>query len=161
MLPWGQRPFEVANLFNPAFCSVLLEEAIANFEEKAHKGMPYALVFIILPIVLHKPTRDLLPRSTRTRLSVWLQRSTQVRIGFAERARRLVPYTKEALIFGMSHGAIDVDTDGNLICASNTKNLWERGTETYSCQNKSGLLGRWFALSGEARTIFTMWGVRP
>ena len=161
MLPWEQRPFEVANLFNPAFCSVLLEEAMGGFEEKAQAGMPYSLAFLVLPVVLHKSTRNLLPRSTRTRLSTWLQRNPQVRVGFAQRARRLVPFTKEALVIGMSHGTIDVDTKGNLLCRTRSKKLWDKGTEPYLCRKGSRLMGRWFALSGETRTIFTMWGVRP
>lgn len=163
MLPWEKRPVEVANLFNPAFCSLLLREAIIDYQKEKNQGMPYALAFLILPVILHKPTREALPRSIVTKLFVWLQNHPEVRVEFAEHTRKLLPYTKEALIFGMREWIIDVNDEGNLIPYERKLGiaLWEQGSEPYVCIQKAQLLGRLLALSGEVQTIFTIWGIQP
>src|ERR1039457_6981771 len=67
---WNDRPPEIAHLFNPAFCALLIREGVLGFVEVSPGGMPYPLVFLLLPIVLHKATRDRFrgrspPRCTR------------------------------------------------------------------------------------------------
>lgn len=163
MQPWEYRPTEFAHLFNPAFCSVILQGAIRSFETEQKQGMPYALIFLVLPLVLHKSTRQVLPKTTRTKLHVWLHDQPQVRIGFSERTRSLVPYTKEALAFGIYTGIISLDDHGKLTWVRNRVGTlpWAGNTEPAECHSKAKLTGRWLAQSGEAATIYTMWGVRP
>ena len=115
MLPWNQRPFIVANLFNPAFCALLLFDFINQYSKKKDNlGMPYSLMYFILPIVLHKETRDSLPKSTNKILHPWIQENPNIRIGFSQRAREFVPFTKEALILGVSSGLFSI-IDGNIL----------------------------------------------
>ena len=73
MKRWSERPPEVAHLFNPAFCALLLREAVRGFAEVSPSGMPHPLVFLLLPIVLHKATRESLPGSITTKMHPWLQ----------------------------------------------------------------------------------------
>lgn len=163
MLPWENRPIEVANLLNPAFCSILLRDSVETFQIENMQGMSYPLSFFILPLVLHKPTREALPRTTRTKLHTWLQEKPEVRIGFVERARQLVPYSKEAIIFGLQTGIIEVNENGNLIPSSKRlKELsWVDEVEPSICRKKAQFLGRWLARAGNVPTILTMWGIRP
>ena len=58
---WGQRPQDVANLLNPAFDGLLLYRAVAGYEQENEGGMPFELAFMVLPFVLHQPTRKRLP----------------------------------------------------------------------------------------------------
>ncbi|MHC5731680.1 MAG: three component ABC system middle component, partial [Nostoc sp.] len=102
MQSWEQRPFEYANLLNPAFCSILLRNAIKSYHAQKKQGMPYPLLFL----VLHGSTRNALPKTTVTKLHIWLQRQPEARVGFGDRTSYLVPYTKEALAFGMQTGII-------------------------------------------------------
>ena len=53
MQPWSKRVVEEANLFNPAFGAVLLAKAADEFTKKSHQPFPFALTFLVLPIVLH------------------------------------------------------------------------------------------------------------
>jgi hypothetical protein len=53
MKPWNQRPFEVRNLFNPAFCGMVLFRALHGFEEEDPAGMPFSLSLLVLPLCLH------------------------------------------------------------------------------------------------------------
>lgn len=163
MLPWENRPIEVANLLNPAFCSILLRDSVETFQIENGQGMSYPLSFFILPLVLHKPTREALPRTTRTKLHTWLQEKPEVRIGFVERARQLVPYSKEAIIFGLQTGIIKVNENGNLTPSSKRlkKLSWVDEVEPSICRKKAQFLGRWLARAGNVPTILTIWGIRP
>ena len=163
MLPWENRPNEVANLFNPAFCALLLTDSIAGFQEYVESGMPYPLSFLILPLTLHKSTRELLPKSLRTKLHVWLQSRPEVRIGFAKRSCELVPYTKEGLVFGLQANSIEITQEGTLAACKGLGKIssWVDEAESAICREKSRFLGRWLAHSGDVSTIFVMWGIRP
>jgi len=162
MLVWEKRPVEVANLLNPPFCSLLLLDTIASFYKEKGDGMPYLLSFLVLPLVLHKTTRDMLPGTTLTKMHAWLQRRSEVRVGFTQRARQLVPYTKESLIFAMQQGLTTTNENGELLpVKTKLKGLcWPNQSEPDVCRNKAQFIGRWLARAGDVSTIFAMWGIR-
>ena len=58
---------EAANLFNPAFVGAVLLSAIVSYQKKKSAGLPYALAFLILPVVLHAETRASLMDAKRAR----------------------------------------------------------------------------------------------
>jgi Family of unknown function (DUF6521) len=161
VLRWEQRPVEVANLFNPAFCAVLLQSSIRGFQSQRDGGMPYPLLFLVLPIVLHSHTCETLPKSTATKMHVWLQKHPEVRIGFVERSRNLVPYTKEALIFGIQTKTIAVRIDDRFIWVPKSLRRTQRDSELDRLQKRAEFLGKWLAQLEEPSNIFTMWGIRP
>ena len=163
MLPWKQRPFEFANLLNPAFCSLLLFDSIYEYYRKKELGMPFALSFLILPTVLHKQTRDALPKSTIALLHPWFQNNGQVRVGFAQRVSKLTPYTREAIIFGMQSHMLDLDERGNLYPTQRKLSSlgWDSASEAAICREKAKFLGGWYSKAQDISTLFIMWGVRP
>ena len=163
MLPWNQRSFEIANLLNPAFCSLLLYDAIQAYYKKKGQGMPYALSFLILPVVLHKQTRETLPKSTVAQLHPWLQNNGQVCVGFSQRVRYLVPYTREAMIFGMQTNLITLDERGELVPGrSKIASLaWETDSEADECRAKAKFIGSWYSNIQDVSSLYIMWGVRP
>lgn len=163
MTAWERRPPEIANLLNPAFCSLLVRDSVVGFEQENRRGMPYPLVFIVLPLVLHKQSRECLPVRIDTRLHGWLEANQAVGVGFVERARQLVPYTKEGIVFGMQAGTIRIAESGMLVrgVKSPTKSLWNQGTEPEICRKKAYFVGRWLAKAGEMSTIYMLWGVCP
>ena len=65
MLPWNERPFELAYLLNPAFISALLVDAVVAHLENEGAGIAYPLLYLVPPLVLHHDTRGTLPRNTR------------------------------------------------------------------------------------------------
>ena len=124
MQSWKKRPVEYANLLNPAFCSILLHNAVKGYQQEKNRGMPYPLLFLVLPIVLHRSTREALPKRIVTRLHIWLQERPEVRVGFGDRSRDLVLYTKEAITFGMQTKIISIGKQGNLtIIKRNLKSI--------------------------------------
>jgi len=163
MLNWEKRPFEIANLFNPAFCAILLRDAAEGYEKEKEEGLPYPLSVFILPLVLHKTSRYLMPKTISSRMHVWLKNNEEVRIDFAKRVRHMLPYSKEALIFGMQGKIIMINPEGNLIPVRKNLNKlkWKNDSEPAQCRQKSLFLGRWLAHAGDISTVYAMWGIRP
>lgn len=163
MLPWEKRPFEIANLLNPAFCSVLMYSTVNDFEKECKRGMPFVLTLLILPLVLHRPTRETLPQTARTQFQQWVkEQSEEFSLLFAVRTRQLLPYSKEAITFGMQRHILEVDDSENVVCGKNTMNI-TRVTElsTAILIENSRLIGRWFAKAEHEAIIFKTLGIRP
>lgn len=163
MTDWEGRPFEVANLLNPAFCAVLLTSSVIEYEKAASRGMPYPLAFLVLPVVLHGFTRKEIPRSVATRMHSWLQEKPEMRVGFAERMRAMTPYTREAVIFCIQARVLRLNDQGEIIKGDVRikPGNWESGAEPNVCRQKAGFVGRWLATAGDLSTIFIMWGIQP
>ncbi|MBM7620179.1 hypothetical protein JOC95_002032 [Bacillus tianshenii] len=166
MNKWDNRPVEIANLVNPSFCAFLIHEMVKGYEEIAdeNRGITFELFFLALPILLHKPTKELLPRTTRTYMHSWLQSNPKVRIGFASRAREMVPYTKEAIHFLMIRDLLIVNEEGFISTSTSRLRIRidsEAKRYLLDYQKKAKFIGKWFALTGTSSTIYTMWGVSP
>lgn len=162
MKAWRERPIEEAHLLNPAFCCAAVTSSVIGYTSVENEGMPFPLAFMILPIVLHKPTRDLLPRDIRTSLPAWIQDNTSVRILFYERAILMRQYTREALIFGSIYNWLTFQEKGNVKPLINADKTFKKlQDEARECVSRAGFLGKWFALAGSAETVMTLWGIRP
>ncbi len=161
MKEWAKRPREVRNLFNPAFCGVVLLRSLMSFEE-AQNGMPFSLSLFVLPLSLHKASREAIIRGNRSYLTKIVDENPEMIVGFAERCRSMLSYTFEAYGLLMQQGAISVNADGSIttILGSLRKQLF--GTaESQACQQAAQILGRKFAAIGDRVTIYTTFGVRP
>jgi|SRR5271157_1232885 len=165
MSRWESRPQEEATLLNPAFCALILSLAVEDYARTLRDGMPFALAFLVLPIVLHKPTRDSLPQRTTRALSSWLDEHEDLRATFAERARALSPYVREALLFSLLHERLKLTDQGHLIIGAKERGFTSYVTaatdEVKVCLTKAQFVGRWLTSAGNVPTIFALWGVRP
>lgn len=163
MKRWQHRPIEEANLLNPAFCGELLRRAIAFYNKNSEDKFPYPLSFLVLPIVLHRNTRESISPTTRDQLHVWLQNNQTVRVGFADRAKSLIPITTEALNFLLQTENIVINDAAGLSLTKGLRAIDENqgDEETRDCYRKAEIVGRWFARAGSAANIYTMWGVKP
>lgn len=165
MTPWAQRPIEEANLLNPAFCCVALTSASIGYMDIDKEGIPFALTFMVLPIVLHKTTRESLPRDTRTSLASWIQANSGAKVQFAKRVVALAPYTKEAILFGCLHDWFLLGSEGRLQSAlnesSNDRFISQLKNEAKECVKRSRFLGKWFALAGTAKMVMSLWEIKP
>lgn len=160
MKAWVRRPREEAYLLNPPFCGALLSVAVSEYGP-----MPLPLAFLILPVILHKRTREMLPRDTRTSFVTWLQEHAEARVQFSQRMHALKDHTRQALLHSCTHDWLAVDEDGRLQAAVDST-LFRRGDrilgdEAKQCLRRAKFLGQWFARAGEATTVMALWGVRP
>jgi hypothetical protein len=111
---WGERSVEEANLLNPAFLAVVCYQCIKGYNEITEKNAPYVLPFLIASLILHKRTRESLPRSISSHFSSWVTQSNgfQAKIGYADRTRSVAPCVKEALYFGLANQIFTI-SDGS------------------------------------------------
>lgn len=162
MRAWDQRPFEIRNLFNPAFCGVVLHRALTGYEEEDEAGMPFSLALLILPLCLHKDTRKVLSENSRGYFLKAIEKNPRILVGFAERAKHLLPFALEALGFLMAHGCFIVTDQGRLQTVDRRVRKKVTGSdESVECQKVARFVGREFARVADCITVFTSLGVRP
>jgi hypothetical protein len=165
MSQWTSRPAEERALLNPSFCSCLLWQASVGYEGATHMPLPFDISFLVLPTVLHRETRESLPKVVRTSLAVWIDDNPLARSRIADRARTLVPFTKEAMMYGGLHGlfefqggAISANLEWKKRIAADLKDSTD---EVRSCAKRAEFVGKWLASSGSSSTVMAILGVRP
>lgn len=163
MIPWEKRPVEIANLLNPAFCGEVLRRCIAKYQAESARPFPHALLFLVLPIVLHRKTRESMPINTRKQMHAWIMENQEIKIGFAERAKNLIQITREAVAFLLQIGSLRINKQGFLIIPTyRPRNIsGQNAGEIHDCYKKAEMVGQWFARTGSPATIYIVWGVKP
>jgi hypothetical protein len=162
MKRWDERPIEIRNLFNPAFCGLVLFRSFAGYEEEDTRGMPFSLALLILPLCLHKQTRDVFLQGNRSYLLKVVSSHPELLVNFGRRATDLLPFTFEALGFLMQLSAFEVDPGGRLKAIPDGVRKTPTGTvESIACQRVARFLGKEFARVGDRSTLYTTLGVRP
>lgn len=166
MQPWSKRAVEEANLFNPAFCATLLAKSAEEFAKRAGRPFPFALAFLVLPVVLHQGTREALPGTTITSLLPWIQEHREQLVDFAVRVQRLREITREAILFAVQHETLVLTEQGYIVIGRKRRSATERRTglftsEARECVDRAGFIGRWFAAAGTTATIYAAWGIAP
>jgi hypothetical protein len=162
MKAWNQRPFEVRNLFNPAFCGLILFKALRGYEELDEAGMPFSLALLVLPLCLHKDSRQTLEKGNRSYLLRVVEKNPKLLIGFATRAAELLPFALEAFGYLMERGVIQVADNGRIYTIPDLVRKSDTGTaESVSCQRVARFVGKEFARIDDRVTVYTTFGVRP
>lgn len=162
MKRWNQRPFEIRNLFNPAFCALVLFRALNGYEEQDASGMPFSLALLVLPLCLHKDSREVIASSPRSYLLKTTEKNQQVMVGFADRVTQMLPHTFEGFGLLMERGCIAVAEDGHIQTVPDKVRKAVNGTdETVSCQKVARIVGREFARIADRATVYTTFGIRP
>jgi hypothetical protein len=164
IMPWSDRPIEQARLLNPAFFAALIWSCTEGYCSINQEGMPYALSFVAMPVILHKSTRESLPRTSRTSLAAWLDQNTQVHVHFTERAISLVPLAKEGVLFGVNGQLLNLSSS-RILAASRPRAmarfLRESSDEVQDCMAKAKFVGKWFASARDYTTVMALWGIMP
>lgn len=162
MKRWDQRPFEIRNLFNPAFCGLVLFRAMQGYEEEDPRGMPFSLSLLVLPLSLHKDSRAVIAASFRSYLLKITEKNPQMQVGFADRVTAMLPHAFEGFGLLMERGCISVTDDGRLQTVPDKVRKSVTGTnETKSCQRVARFVGKEFALIADRVTVYTTFGIRP
>jgi hypothetical protein len=156
---WRTRSREERALLNPAFCGELLHAAATEYGEG---GLPFPLSFLVLPVVLHKKSREALPTTIRTSIPTWLHGHPAVKIGFDERVTHTAAVTREALAFLLVHSKLRVGAGGALLPEGAVKHDHDPGSdEIKECITKARFLGRWLRRAGTPATVYALFGIRP
>lgn len=162
MKQWNKRAKEVAYLLNPAFCGRIIYNTIREYEVVSKRSFPFPLVYLILPLILHKNTRELI--SSRTQMLVWIQRYPHLLINFPKRAKEMVVITNEAIEFLFQTNFLVINANGELETVKTNKALSKTkfsDDEMKECLLKSSHIAKWFAGAGKTETIYISLGVTP
>jgi len=168
MNAWKGRTHEERNLLNPAFCATLIWHAAKGASENSNAlraSLSFNEAFLILPLVLHQNTRESLPLRVSSSFPVWISANPLIVASLPERAKSLVPYTKEAIAFGSGGGIFRIEGQEIHIVSEHASSIRatmrRTSAEVQQCMKKAEFLGKWFAYTGSQETIFTLLGVRP
>lgn len=158
--PPRRFPFpEVTALFNPALGAMILSAAAAGHAEESDSGLPWFAAFLVIPFVLHDPTRESLPRDIRTSLAAWLARNPVIRDEFDRHANALAPITRRAIRFALRSGMMNLDAT-RLTQARRIRGLsGASGAEVRPYYSAARLVGRWMART-DVLTAYSLLGVR-
>lgn len=162
MRAWDNRPDEVKNLLNPAFCGRVIYGTVSEYQKSAKRDFPFPLVYLILPLILPRPIR--IEINSRTQLVNWVQRHQELVFNFGKRASDLVEITNEAVELMLQTGYMILTDNGELskvITAGALSKTKHSDQEVAECLTKAEHVGRWFAGAGKVETIYTSLGVRP
>lgn len=153
-------PFpEVTALFNPALGAIILSAAAAGHVEDSESGLPWLASFLVTPLVLHDPTRSVLPQTIRTSMASWLSRNPVIRDGFSRRANALAPVTRGAIRFALRVGMMSLDSS-RLTPVGRPRGLsGNRGADVRSYYAAARLTGRWLART-DVLTAYSLLGVK-
>lgn len=157
MSNWSNRTPAVADLLNPALLSVVTAAAASEYERRDGSPMPFELAFLVAPLVLHRATREELPKRYDSHLSRWVTTHEVLAAGFGQRARNLVTPVREGMRYGLRTGTIQLEG------AAITGNLRTRRPanigDIAEVVGKAGFVGRWFTQLESSATAFALLGV--
>ncbi len=171
-------------MLNPALVATVTANAAMQYERASSQPMPWPLSFLVAPLVLHKGTREALPRTQASHLSVWISQNPAVHAGFAPRAVQLRDVVLEGLRFGVRYGALSIADDGALhghlssgVISADGKAralakakaqgeeriiaILGESTDLGHIVTRAGFVGKWLTKLESPATAFVMMGVSP
>lgn len=168
MNTWQERTHEERSLLNPAFCSLLIWHAAKGASEANNNhrsSLSFNEAFLVLPLVLHAPTRFSIPNRINSSFPIWIKDNPLNIASLPMRAKSLIPYTKEAISFGARGGILRIEEQeihSDLEHASSMRVAYRKSSnEVQQCRKTAEFIGKWFSHTGNPETIFTLLGVRP
>lgn len=148
-------------MLNPALFTMIAAAAGEEYHRAAKERMPWALIFLVPPLVLHRGTREALPRTTATHWPTWVGRNPILLSGYPLRARSLVGPTRAGLRFGLSHGVLVLDDEQRLTGRLRGKTRPADIGDVAVVLRASGFVGKWLTKLDSPATAFALLGVAP
>jgi hypothetical protein len=149
-------------MLNPALLAAVTAAAASQYQRADGEPMPWPLAYLVAPLVLHRGTREALPRTTRTHLGNWVSQNPVLHAGIPARAQSLAEPVREGLRFGLAHGLLRVDHQGRLtgflVAPPKTSAAPDEMAQIIA---RAGQVGKWFAKLDKPATAFAMLGVAP
>ena len=163
-IPWRERSIEEARIFNPAFCGELVGRTVEEFHRSGQDALNIVIAFLVLPLTLHGPTREVLPKRADTAFAGWVADHAALLAELPSRVKHLRPVSREALLFAVSHRVIALNVTGFVPGANSIRNRSIPSVSTdevNDIRSAARFLGRWFAAQGTQTLILQGMGVAP
>ena len=163
-VPWTERPAEEARIFNPAFCGELIGRTVGEYHRTRQAALSMVTAFLVLPLTLHRPTREALPGRANAAFAGWVAEHAVLLAELPERTMLLRPVSREALLFAVRHQLLTLE-GGGLLPGTKPVRLSARlavnTDEVNAIRSAAGLLGRWFAGQHTQTSILQGMGIAP
>lgn len=163
MKNWSERPIELTNLLNPAFCGEIIRRCCLKYQEKNAAGCPILLVYLILPLINDLEIRSSIPTNSAPNLHGWLVDHPEFQIRLSQKIKQMKPFTNEAILFltrckviQINRGCVDV-----VITNRSSITKWRDNRHPHNFFKKSEKLGAWFSGAGGVSSVYSILGVRP
>ncbi|MGE0793479.1 MAG: three component ABC system middle component [Candidatus Woesearchaeota archaeon] len=155
------EPIEIRNLFNPAFLASILAISINSYQSKSKLAFPYFLSFLIIPLILHKKTRDSIPGRANAKLHKWINENPQIQLELANRIKGLNNKIKKGILVGIQGKLFNLTSDGRLNSLRKiSPKIWNPNSEVIGICKKAHILGSLFSTM-DAMEIYAILGVKP
>jgi hypothetical protein len=161
LLNWEDRPEITAHLINPAFCSEILRECVSSFREESNYNFPYVLSILVLPLILNSKIRERLPKNKSNTIHGWINSNEDLKINLANSITSFVPFTREAIMFGIVYNSLSIDETGSIEAVSRRGKIRTDDEEIINCLKKAGIIGKILSKSGNPLTIYSILGIKP
>jgi hypothetical protein len=161
--PWDGRSPAVAAMLNPALIAMILAIAAREYSGRRDDALPAPYAFLIAPLVLHRDTRNELPRSVASHWANWASDNPVLIAGFPSRAIALREHVREGFRFGLRHGVLILDDAAGLV-ALQQKTIIPTTTSAGDIRDlviAAQRVGRWLTKLELPATAFALLGVRP
>lgn len=160
MNTWNNRPFDVANLYNPAYLGRIMTAYVESYSKTTGRGLPLEILYVTLPLIFVKSYRDRLPLRSNALFHKWLMENNDIKFNYFSSVKQLLPYIKEALIFLVQRKIILLE--GNELCLINSikQKLKTDTLEVQSTLKKAVFMGKWISKIEEPEMIYSFMEVQ-
>lgn len=160
--PWPDRDPDFAALLNPFFVGTLLRDGATAYRGRnGAMGLPFALTFVLLPMVLHPSIRNSRPKTTLKRFSTWIRENPVSRAHMASSSRSLVPVVREGISVLMRAGLLAVQDTRISASGEIPAEVEPFLAEIATYREGATFCARWLSVSGEPSQIYEAIGIRP
>lgn len=163
MIAWHERSRAEATMLNPALLAAIIANAASQYRAHSKNAMAWPLAFLVAPFVLHRGTRESLPRSMRANLGAWVAEHPVEHAGFGARALSLRDSVREGMRFGIANRILEIDNEGCVLgsLAQGRGHTLEPKGEVQEIVSKAGFVGKWLTKVDQPATAFVLLGVAP
>src|SRR4051794_26279173 len=101
MTTWGEQHPAIRATLNPILLAGVIGWAARGYQRERASGIPWPLAYTIPPMVLHTPTRQVLPSRVSRQFLQWRQENDLLMDNFPDRCWALKPHVERALRVGV------------------------------------------------------------
>lgn len=166
--PVAAMPPEVERLLNSAYCACVLARCARAYEDASsgqRSGLPYPLAHLCLPLALYAPAWEAVNGHTRGYgLHRFVHAHSDLLVDLPARVTGLAATTREAVLFGATHGLLRFDTDSGSVIgvAAISRRLTAANLDVAAMEpvRAAERLGSWFAQVSPPE-VFLYLGLQP
>lgn len=162
MKPWNKRSVIEAALFNPAFCGELLTKTVTAYNTACTQGgFPYAMSYLVLPLLLNEDFFQALPKRSSTSFVSWVVTNEHLLIGLDGRVKSMKAYTDESLMICLLSGLLSLENNGCLTAgeANFNKLRNNKRDDVDALSKRSEVIGAWLGKAGDVTTVYSLLGI--